>query len=392
MAWLEDVTMNPAAAGMPDFASRRGRAGRWLTEELLPGWARVARHPIGGFVSGLSGSGEPLIGQPRMLLVQARLAYSFAVAHKLGVPGDWALKAAKDAFAVIVDALRSADGGFRQSTGPEGATRDFYDHAFVAFASAWMEHVTGDAGYRSVLRETIAFLDDRMAHPAGGYRESLEPSAGPRRQNPHMHLLEALLAACRVTGEAEWLLRARGIVDLFLAHFFDVRTGSLIEFMTEDLAPCPGEKGDWREPGHHFEWVWLLLEYHALSADDRVLAPIERLYASAMQHGVRGFADGRVGVIEAMSAAGDPLSLDRLLWPQTEYVKAEIARARHFGDGDAAKRAERHFTEIRELFFGNGALLWANRLGPDGGSREDIVPTRVLYHVAFAAAELERGA
>ncbi|KFC75640.1 Mannose-6-phosphate isomerase [Bosea sp. LC85] len=384
--------MNPAAAGMPDFASPRGHAGRWLIEELLPGWARVARHPGGGFVSGLSASGEPLAGQPRTLLVQARLAYSFAVAHRLGARGNWALTAAKAAFAVIVDELRSADGGFRQSTGPEGGTRDFYDHAFVAFASAWMEHVTGDAGYRSVLRETIAFLDDRMVHPAGGYRESLEPSTAPRRQNPHMHLLEALLAAHRVTGEAEWLMRARGVVDLFLAHFFDARTGSLIEFMTEDLAPCPGERGDWREPGHHFEWVWLLLEYQALSADTRVLAPVERLYASAMQHGVRVFADSRTGVIEAMNATGDPLSLDRLLWPQTEYVKAEIAWARHFGDSDAAKRAERHFMDMRELFFGNGALLWANRLGLDGSSREDIVPTRVLYHVAFAAAELERGA
>ncbi|MEN5082477.1 AGE family epimerase/isomerase [Bosea sp. TWI1241] len=373
----------------PVFAPQRGEAGRWLVEELLPNWALAARHPAGGLVSALDAEGRPQRDAPRALLVHARLAYSFALAYRLG-GGELALAQARACFRVIEEALRSRDGGFRQTTAEDGGRRDFYDLSFVVFAAAWMELATGEPHYRSILREVIALLDERMAHPAGGYRESLEPADGPRRQNPHMHLLEALLAAHRVTGEAEWLERARGIVELFLARFFDARTGSLIEFMDEELRALPGARGDWREPGHHFEWVWLLLDYQALSGDERVSAPAEQLYRSGMAHGLARFEDDTLGVIEAMSAGGRPLSHDRLLWPQTEYVKAEIARHVHLGDIGALGRAQAHFRMIRQVFFGGGALLWYNRIGEAGQPLETTAPTRVIYHVAFAAAELER--
>ena len=56
----------------------------------------------------------------------------------------------------------------------------------------------------------------------------------PRRQNPHMHLLEALLALHVATGEKNWLRRAGALVDLFKRRFVDPQTGALIEFFGED--------------------------------------------------------------------------------------------------------------------------------------------------------------
>ena len=87
----------------------------------------------------------------------------------------------------------------------------------------------------------------------------------PRRQNPHMHLLEALLALHAATGEKNWLRRAGALVDLFKRRFSDPQTGALIEFFAEDWSPRPGDEGRLREPGHQFEWVWLLYEYIALT-------------------------------------------------------------------------------------------------------------------------------
>ena len=62
----------------------------------------------------------------------------------------------------------------------------------------------------------------------------------PRRQNPHMHLLEALLALHVATSEKNWLRRAGVLVDLFRRRLVDPATGALIEFFTADWQQAPG--------------------------------------------------------------------------------------------------------------------------------------------------------
>ena len=73
--------------------------------------------------------------------------------------------------------------------------RDLYAHAFVLLAIASYVGATGNRRALSLADETLAFLDDHMASPdGGGFVEQLPPLGGVRRQNPHMHLFEALLA------------------------------------------------------------------------------------------------------------------------------------------------------------------------------------------------------
>ena len=65
----------------------------------------------------------------------------------------------------------------------------------------WLERrvaLTGEVGYRYKAAKLIARLDTTR-HPAGGWREgTVKPF--PRRQNPHMHLLEASRAPYQATG------------------------------------------------------------------------------------------------------------------------------------------------------------------------------------------------
>ena len=119
-------------------------------------------------------------------------------------------------------------------------------------------------------------MQQRLADPQhGGFFEEFAPGRTemklPRRQNPHMHLLEALLALHVATGEKNWLRRAGALVDLFKRRFVDPQTGALIEFFAEDWSAAPGDEGRLREPGHQFEWVWLLFEYIARRDDERSL-------------------------------------------------------------------------------------------------------------------------
>src|SRR2546430_12326694 len=140
----------------------------------------------------------------------------------------------------------------------------------------------------------------------------------PRRQNPHMHLLEALLALHVATGEKNWLRRAGALVDLFKRRYVDLDTGALIEFFTADWFQAAGTAGALREPGHQFEWVWLLHEYFRLSGDDSVTPYAERLFAFGTQFGIeRGEGLGGV-VFDAVDAAGALTAGTKLLLPPTQ--------------------------------------------------------------------------
>ena len=235
--------------------------------------------------------GAPIANQRRTTLVQARLTYVFSHAYLLS--GDPAFReAARHGLAFLMRAARAPDGGWFRAVSVDGATldntRDAYDHAFVLFALAWYFRATGDTSAIQLADATWEFMQHRLAHPRyGGFFEEFVPGRSdvklPRRQNPHMHLLEALLALHVATGEKNWLRRAGALVDLFKRRFTDPETGALIEFFAEDWSPAPGDDGSLREPGHQFEWVWLLHEYVRAAHDDSIAPYAERLFAFGTQ-------------------------------------------------------------------------------------------------------------
>src|SRR3546814_15848782 len=83
-----------------------------------------------------------------------------------------------------------------------------------------------------------------------------------------MHLLEAFHALYEASGDARWLEHAEHIFQLFRRHFFDAAAGQLIELFDRDWREVPQEGRDGgrrlREPGHFFEWAWLLHRHAAL--------------------------------------------------------------------------------------------------------------------------------
>ena len=189
-------------------------------------------------------SGAPVASQRRNTLSQARLTYVFSHAYLLS--GDPALgEAARHGIAFLMRAARAPDGGWFRAVSVDGATldntRDTYDQAFVLFALAWYYRAAKDSSAIQLADATWGAMQTRLADAAhGGFFEEFAPGRTelklPRRQNPHMHLLEALLALHVATGEKNWLRRAGTLIDLFRRHFVDPRTGALIEFFTADLA------------------------------------------------------------------------------------------------------------------------------------------------------------
>ena len=367
----------------------------WLIDHVCRYWLARVHDPAGGFFENLDALGAPVANQRRSTLVQARLTYVFSHAYILSHDPAYR-EAARHGLAFLMRAARAPDGGWFRAVSVDGATldntRDTYDHAFVLFALAWYFRATGDTSAIQLADATWQFMRQRLGDPRhGGFFEEFVPGRTelklPRRQNPHMHLLEAVLALHQATSENNWLRRAGLLVELFKRRFIDPATGALIEFFAKDWSPAPGDEGRLREPGHQFEWVWLLHEYFRAARDDSVMPCAERLFAFGEKFGIDP-ADGLV--FDGLDASGALVAGSKLLWPQTEYIKACVARAEWRND-DAARRAiEAHLARIATHFLRRDGANWHNQLARDGTPIAPNTPARVLYHLFLAVTEADR--
>jgi mannose-6-phosphate isomerase len=107
-------------------------------------------------------------------------------------------------------------------------------------------------------------------------------------------------------------------VALALARLIDAESGALTERFTADWQPLPGLEGRLVEPGHLFEWAWLLQRCGDAAAHTAAV----RLIGIAEQHGVRA------GVaINALLSDFSVHDAKARLWPQTERLKANARLA-----------------------------------------------------------------
>ena len=368
---------------------------------MIPGSAEIcaewcARLPLDsrGYAEAVDALWRDAGGKTRTFLAQARLAYVFTHAGARGDPQCGAAGAMATARIQRVfwrpDAMgwaRAVDGSGRISDD----AIDTYDQAFGLLALAWHYRVTGDAKARETARAVAAGLREAAgATTRNGFPE--QRSAGRaarslfRRQNPHMHLLEAFLAWHSVDVSGCWLELAKEIVGLFRERFRDRTDGTLGEYFGEDWNPATGDPGRLREPGHHFEWVWLLRRYAEASGDDSVRDDARGLYTFARERGVD--EDGLA--FDGVRSDGCVVAATKLLWPQTEMLKAHLAWYEWTKDSRARELALGALSGIRDRYMIPGSALWHNQL--DRTRSPLPVPTlsRVLYHLFVALAEAER--
>ncbi len=79
---------------------------------------------------------------------------------------------------------------------PVDAKSDFYDLAFCSSPVAGSQGELGEAIWLERAEAVMGFIETALAHPQGGFAEDTLGTL-PRRQNPHMHLLEACHALPR---------------------------------------------------------------------------------------------------------------------------------------------------------------------------------------------------
>jgi mannose-6-phosphate isomerase len=359
---------------------------RWLLTAAYPLWAARGYDAVhGGFEESLSGTG-PTPDQPRRARVQARQIYSFARAVQFGWQPREAQRLVRAGLEYFLARYRRPDGLFRTLVAADGSVLDdrafLYDQAFVLLALAESARALGpQAELLEAARAVRAALYARLKRSGPGF-DSGVPDALPLLSNPHMHLLEAALSWSSVDQDPAWRALADEIVALALSRFIDPSTGALREQFDGRWLPLAGTAGRIVEPGHQFEWAWLLLVWGGAAASS-AYAAATRLAQIGEAHGIR---DG-----VAINALLDDFSVhdaEARLWPQTERLKAAVRMGAMTRDARFWSMAAQAAHGLRRYLATDVPGLWYDRLSVDGRFLQQPAPASSFYHIVCAIGEL----
>jgi len=378
----------------------------WLRDEALPLWDRVGvDRRAGGYFETIafhdSNTALEATGPVRRGRVVARQIYVFDVGRRMGWSSQWE-SPVDHGCNFLFEKLHRGQGRFHTaveaaSLEPQGEF-DLYEHAFYLFALAHLLATVVDYPVAATALQCLQHLREHYGKSGGGFEESQPPTV-PLKSNPHMHLLEAALAWIEATGGAEqgpWVELAQELVRLCLTHFVDHSSGVIREYFDYDWTPVPGDAGRIVEPGHQFEWAWLLTQWAGMPHDtpavrDRCRAVAGRLREIGERWGVdpvRGIAINEIW--DDMT----PKDTVAKLWPQTERLKAWCAAL----DG-AKSAAEQSEACSRVIAAAEGMAkylrtdapgLWHEVCLPDGRFAAGPSKASSLYHVACAIEVLHK--
>lgn len=378
-----------------DFSYQSERFINWCKHDALPLWANRGVDWSGGFFETLNYDGSPDLSVKRRVRVQARQSYVYSMAVTKGWYSPSHLVADHGWKFLTHQGLAGGEHisddkfkGCAHLLNPDGTlhdgTRDTYAQAFLLLSSAWRYRATTDPEALQILYATTLFLTKHFTSESGGWIEDCHNSL-PRRQNPHMHLFEAFMAAYEATNDCLFLELAGQIFALFETHFFDSDTGCILEYFGSDWS-LKNKRGAKIEPGHMMEWCWLLEWYGRLSGKS-IKHYIEAIFASSLRYGL----NSKTGLlINEFQLDGEVSNGSSRLWPQTEFIKACIAKHR-LGDTKALSLAslviDRVFHNYLQTPLRGG---WHDSLDHNGHIESQQMPASTFYHLACAASEVEK--
>jgi mannose-6-phosphate isomerase len=138
--------------------------------------------------------------------------------------------------------------------------------------------------------------------------------------------------------------------------------------------------GEVLEPGHHYEWAFLLDSWAKLTGRDRP-AEVRRLIAFA---DANGLDRKRRVAVNGIKLDGSPADMTARLWPQTERIRAYLIDRQN---GDEARLCEA-IESLCQYLDTPLPGLWYENLGADGRFVVEAAPATSLYHIVGAIREL----
>ncbi|POA53346.1 MULTISPECIES: AGE family epimerase/isomerase [unclassified Pseudomonas] len=334
-----------------------------------PGWNPQLALPY----EALDTEHQPLPPQRYRAMACARQLYVFS--QLIGeASAPFAAERAAALFRSLQRHFHDAEhGGWFYSIDPEGAPldrrKDLYTHAFIVFACAHYWAKVREPLVESTLNAALEVVAQRFAQGEGLYEASLGEDwsllgSGPL-QNPSMHLAEAFLATLAARDDASVEAALLELCQAMQQHFIEPQQGVMME------KPL-GAVDNWFEPGHQFEWYFLLAS-SPLLRQGPLHACLERAFALSERLGV----DPQSGAVCAMlelPPQASPRDATQRIWAQAEYLRALTLRT----DGQAF--LERQLQALQGNFL--HADGWYECLDANGAVSRQDMPSTTPYHLA----------
>jgi mannose-6-phosphate isomerase len=330
----------------------------WNAEMALPYEALDAQH-------------QPLPPQRYRAMACARQLFLFS--SFIGHPqvADAGIRAAA-LFRSLQQHFHDAEhGGWFYSIDPQGAPldrrKDLYTHAFIIFACAHYWVKVREPLVESVLNAALHVVAEQFADGDGLYESVLDEDwsslgAGPL-QNPLMHLAEAFLATLEVREDAQTLAALDALAEAMQRRFVDIEHGVMLEKPLDAV-------DNWSEPGHQFEWFYLLESSEHLRG-----TPLHRSLTTAFAHAEEQGVDQVTGAVVAMlEVDGSVKDGTQRIWAQAEYLRALTLRP------DSEALLARQLNALQQRFLHPAG--WNECLDSQGQVSRSDMPSTTPYHLA----------
>lgn len=359
----------------------------WLLNQALPYWGTVGGDGLDkpfqwGAHEQLKMDGSPDFPGYKRLRVQARQLYSFTQGALLGwTPGNYITEQIYQ----FMQNAQLSEGHWAKSLTREGqildSSSDLYDIAFIIFSLSWYARLSNDPRPIQQARQTLQWIENFMSYPQGGYKNIVPLVTGYRQQNPHMHLLEAILALYETTGAEQDLIIAHKLIHLFKAHFFNHQAGVLEEYFVENWSSVPHPMPTEVEPGHQYEWIWLLCEYERLTGISHK-DEMQRMYRFNERYAV----DQVTGLVaDKVQTDGTLVNKSARLWVQTEGIRASSL----MHDEKSYQHLSKIIDNLLRRYFKNCPNgTWQDQLTHCYHYNNTKIPTSSFYHIVSGYMQL----
>lgn len=367
------------------------KSQKWLLQDVYPLWStKGIDQKNGGFVESLSFDGQAL-QVPRRAMVQCRQIYSFMTGAKLGCcPTEIASKAMLQGSQYLLDKFSQNSGAFIYSVNEDGTPKsknpDLYTQAFALFGLAQIYALNHDGQIKNRARALLKYLKNERQITGGGYTELDEQGTVFYRSNPHMHLYEAAIAWMQVDSDSEWKSLGEELTNLCLKKFIDPKTHVLGEYFNENWIPLLEQGRFIYEPGHQYEWAWLLSLYENLTGQN-LKETRHQLFKLAEQYGT---SRTRHIVYDEMWSDYTPKTQSSRFWPQCERIKAavrlgcEVATSEQSAYSLAADEA---LETLFKFFQTPHKGMWFDMLSESDTFNGSSAKASSLYHIVNAMEE-----
>jgi len=397
------------------------KTNKYLTETLLPFW--IERSPdreFGGFLTYFDRNGTPTGETTKTFLMQIRMLYTMASAHRAGYGDGRCAELAKMGADFIIDHYwDDRHEGWNwiadRQGNPTVTAKVGYGQCFSIYAFSEYFLATGDPRGRDAAERSYTAVAKNMADTyRGGYYELMQQdwqpgppgkSGGDRKSiDVHMHMMEALTTFYEMTGNTAHRHRLTEIIDLIVTKMLHPENGTGYIQFSLDFEPLPAiifdvqwgrdadpEDGvarplEYTSYGHNIEFVWLLLHAADILGEpcDKYAGIARKIFDHCVEYGIdREFG----GVLVEGPMAGPTALGEKQFWQQAEVLVGMLDAYAMFGQDkywDA-------FTNVYDFVFDKFVRMdaggeWYERLARDGTPIDDALghAWKISYHTVRA--------